>query len=234
MWKHAALHLLSKGINCKLYKLLPGGPASNKLVTSPGLSLPTHFNGKARSLTSLLKKLVHMSRVLAFMASLIKNIFLLTLSACFWNLYFVTLICIWNNSILSSFSSVPLFSHVRLCNPTDCSMPGLPVHHQLPEFTRTHVHWVSDVIQPPHPLSSLLRLPSVLRASGSFPKSQLFSWGGQSTGVSISTSVLPMNIHDWFLLGWTGWISLQSKGLSRVFSNTIVQKFESFSTQLSL
>ena len=60
-------------------------------------------------------------------------------------------------------------------------------------------------------------------ASGSFPMSQLFAWGGQSTGVSASTSVLPMNIQDWSPLGWTGWISLQSKGLSRVFSNTTVQ-----------
>ena len=62
-----------------------------------------------------------------------------------------------------------------------------------------------------------------LPASGSFPMSQLFSWGGQSTGVSASASVLPMNTQDWSPLGWTGWISLQSKGLSRVFSNTTVQ-----------
>ena len=66
--------------------------------------------------------------------------------------------------------------------------------------------------------------PQSLPASGSFPMSQLFPWGGQSTGVSASASVLPMNTQDWSHLGWTGWISLQSKGLSRVFSNTIVQK----------
>ena len=66
--------------------------------------------------------------------------------------------------------------------------------------------------------------PQSLPASGSFPMSQLFTWGGQSTGVSASTSVLAMNIQDWSPLGWTGWISLQSKGLSRVFSNTTVQK----------
>ena len=71
-------------------------------------------------------------------------------------------------------------------------------------------------------------------ASGSFPMSQLFTSGGRSIGVSASASVLPMNIQDWFPLGWTGWISLQSKGLSRVFSNTTVQKHQFFSVQLSL
>ena len=68
-------------------------------------------------------------------------------------------------------------------------------------------------------------------ASGSFPRSQLFASGGQSTGASASASVLPMNIQDWFPLGWTGWISLQSKGLSRVFSNTKVQKHQFFSAR---
>ena len=71
-------------------------------------------------------------------------------------------------------------------------------------------------------------------ASGSFPMSQLFTSGGQSTGVWASTSVLPVNMQDWSPLGWTGWISLQSKGLSRVFSNIIVQKHQFFSSQLSL
>ena len=75
--------------------------------------------------------------------------------------------------------------------------------------------------------------PQSLPASGSFPMSQLLAWGGQSIGVSASTSVLPMNIQDWSPVGWTGWISLQSKGLSRVFSNTTVQKHQFFSTQLS-
>ena len=70
-------------------------------------------------------------------------------------------------------------------------------------------------------------------ASGSFPMSQLFTSGGQSIGVSASASFLPMNTQDWFPLGWTGWISLQSKGLSRVFSNTTVQKHQFFSAQLS-
>ena len=75
--------------------------------------------------------------------------------------------------------------------------------------------------------------PQSLPASESFPMSQLFTWGGQSTGVSASASVFPMNTQDWSPLGWTGWVSLQSKGLSRVFSNTTVQKHWFFSTQPS-
>ena len=75
--------------------------------------------------------------------------------------------------------------------------------------------------------------PQSFPASGSFQMSQLFTSGGQSIGVSASTSVLLMNIQDWFPLGWTGWISLQSKGLSRVFSNTTIQKHQFFGTQLS-
>ena len=81
-----------------------------------------------------------------------------------------------------------------------------------------------------HPFSSC---PHSFPASGSFQMSQLFTSGGQSIGVSASTSVLPMNTQDWSPLEWTGWISLQSKGLSRVFSNTIVQKHQFFGTQLS-
>ena len=76
--------------------------------------------------------------------------------------------------------------------------------------------------------------PQSFQASGSFPVSQLFTSGGQSIGVSVSTSVLPMNTQDWSPLGWTGWISLQSKGLSRVFSNTTLQKHQFFGAQLSL
>ena len=75
--------------------------------------------------------------------------------------------------------------------------------------------------------------PQSLPASGSFPMSQLFAWGDQSIGVSASTSVFPMNTQDWFPLGWTGWISLLFKGLSRVFSNTTVQKHQFFTVQLS-
>ena len=75
--------------------------------------------------------------------------------------------------------------------------------------------------------------PQSLPASGSFPMSQLFAWGGQSIGVSALASVLPKNTQDWAPLGWTGWISLQSKGLSRVFSSTTIQKHQFFGTQLS-
>ena len=120
-----------------------------------------------------------------------------------------------------------------LCEPMNHSTPGLPVRHQLPEFTQTHVHWV-DAIQPSHPLSSS-SLPALsLSQHQGLPVSQFFASGGQSTGASASTSVLPMNTWDWSPLGWTGWISLQSKGLSGVFSNTTVQKHQFFTTQLPL
>ena len=85
--------------------------------------------------------------------------------------------------------------------------------------------------------SSVVPFSSCLQsfpASGSFLRTRFFTSSGQSIGVSASASVLPMNIQDWFPLGWTGWVSLQSKSLSRVFSNTTVQKHQFFSTQLSL
>ena len=134
------------------------------------------------------------------------------------------------------FSSIQ-FSHsvVSDCNPMDCSTPGLPVHHQLPDLAQSHVHWVSDAIQPSHPLSSSPSPPT-------FNLSQhqgLFKWVSSSHqvakvfGASVSASVLPMNIQDWFPLGLTGGISLQSEGLSRFFSNTTVQKHQFFSPHLS-
>ena len=106
------------------------------------------------------------------------------------------------------FSSVPQ-SCLTLCNSMDCSTPGFPVHHQLLEFTQTLVHWVSDAIQPSNPLYSPFssHLQS-FSGSGSFEMSQFFASGGQSIGVSASTSVLSMNIQDWFPLGRTGWVSL--------------------------
>ena len=111
------------------------------------------------------------------------------------------------------------------------STPGLPVHHQLPESTQTHwVWWCHPTIS-----SSIIPFSSCsqsLPASGSFPMSQLFLSDGQSIGVSASASVLPMNTQDWSL-GWTGWISLQSKGLSRVFSKTTVQKHRFLGAQVS-
>ena len=110
-----------------------------------------------------------------------------------------------------------------------------PFHHQLLEFTQTQLHWLSDAIHPSQPLSSPSPLAfNLFPASGSFQMSQFFISGAQSIGVSASTSVLPINFQDWFQLEWTGWISLQSKGLSRVFSNTTVQKHQFFSAQLSL
>ena len=123
-------------------------------------------------------------------------------------------------------------SCLTLCNPMDCSTPGLPVHDQLPELAQIHAHHISDAIQPSHPLSSPSP-PAFIPASGSFQMSQFFASGGQSIGISASPSVLPMNIQDSSPLGWTGWISLQSKGLSRVFSNTTVQKHQFFGAQLS-
>ena len=184
------------------------------------------------------------------------------------------------------FSSVAQ-SCPTLCNPMNCSTPGLPVHHQLLEFTQTYVHWVRDTIhsslplsspsppalnlsqhqfssvqfsrsvvsdslrphesqhtRPPcpsptpgihpdprpssqwcHPASSssvvpFSSCPQSLPASESFPMSQHFTWGGQSTGVSALASFLPKKSQGWSPSEWTGWISLQSKGLSRVFFNT--------------
>ena len=129
------------------------------------------------------------------------------------------------------FSSVTQ-SCPTLCDPMNHITPGLPVHHQLPEFIQTHVHWVSDAIQPSHPLLS----PSPLAPNPSqyqFPMSQLFTWGGQSTRVSVLASFPPQKTQGWSPSEWTGWISLQSKGLSRVFSNTTVQTHQFFSAQLS-
>ena len=141
-----------------------------------------------------------------------------------------------NVRIMLHIQSVQSLSHVWLCDSMNCSTPGLPVHHQLPEFTQTHVHWVDDAIQPSHSLSSTSP-PSCLQSfptSGSFQMSQFFTSSGQSIGISASTSVLPMNIQEWVPLGLTGLISLHYKGLSRVFSNTAIQKHQFFGAQLSL
>ena len=132
----------------------------------------------------------------------------------------------WERWWSVQFSSVSQLC-LTLCNPMDCSTPGLPVHHQLPELAQAHVHWVRDAIQPSHPVVPFSSPRQSFPASGSFQMSQFFASGGQSNETSASTSVLPMNIQDWFPLGCTGWISLQSKGLSGVFSNTAVQKHSS-------
>ena len=114
-----------------------------------------------------------------------------------------------------------------LCDPMDCSMPGLPVHHQLPGHTQTHVHWVGDAIQPSHLLSSsslsTFNLPSI----GFLSNESVLHNRWPNFGVSVSASVLPMNIQDWFSLGLIGWISLQSKGLSRLFSKPQLKSINS-------
>ena len=130
------------------------------------------------------------------------------------------------------FSSVTQ-SCPTLCDPMDCSMPGLPVHHQFSELISYALSWWCH----PTMLSSVVPFSSHLQsfpASGCFQKSQFFTSGGQSIGVSASTSILPMNTQNWSPLGWTGWISLQSKGLARVFFNTTVQKHQFFGAQLYL
>ena len=128
-----------------------------------------------------------------------------------------------------SVSSVQSLSCVQLCDPKDWSTPGFPVLHYLLELAQTHVHWVSDAIQPslssPSPAFYLSQ-----HQAGSFPMSQLFVSGGQSIGASASASVLPVNIQGWFPLELTGLISLQSKWL---FSSTTVQKQQFFSTRPS-
>ena len=131
---------------------------------------------------------------------------------------------IWNTTKLSR---VQPLSHVQLCDPMDCSLPGLPFHYQLLELTQTHVHCISYALQPSHLLSS--------------PSPPTFNLS-QHQGLQVakvlefqaSASVLPMNIQDQFPLGWAGWICLQSKALSWVFSNTTVQQHQLFGVQLSL
>ena len=139
-----------------------------------------------------------------------------------------------SNFLSVQFSSVQSLSHVRLfAIPWTASSPGFPIHHQLLELAQTLVHWVSDAVQPSHPPS-----PPSPPAVNHFQHQSFFQWviasGGQSIGASASASVLSMNIQVWFPLGLTDLISLLSKGLSTVFSNTIVQKHQFFGIQLSL
>ena len=125
----------------------------------------------------------------------------------------------------------PQFSSVAkscmiLCNSMDCSTPGFPVHHHSWSLLKL---MSIELVMPSNHLilcHSFLLLPSIFPSIRVFPRSQFFTSDGQSIGVSASTLVLPMNIQDSFPLGWTGWISLQSKGLSRVFSNTTAQKHQ--------
>ena len=133
------------------------------------------------------------------------------------------------------FSSVQKLSRVRLFVTPWIATPRPPCPSPTPRaYSNSFLsHWWC------HPTisSSVVPFSSCLQsfpASGSFPMSQFFTSGGQSIGVSASASILPINIQDWFPLGWTGWISLQSKRLSRVFSNITVQKLQFFGAQLSL
>ena len=113
------------------------------------------------------------------------------------------------------------------------STPGFPVHHQLLELAQTHVRLVNDAIQPSHSVTPFPLFPQSFPESGLFPMSWLFASDGQSIGASTSASVLPMNLQYWSPLGLTG-LMLQSKGYSRVFSDTTVQKHQLFGAQLSL
>ena len=136
----------------------------------------------------------------------------------------------WWLSVLTAHCCSVIQSCPTLCDPMDRNIPGFPVLHHLPDLTQTHVRWVSQwcdatISSSAIPFSFCLQS---FPASGSFLMSRLFASGGQSIGASASASVLPMNIQDWFPLGLTGLISLQSKGFSRVFSNTTVQKAQKF------
>ena len=116
----------------------------------------------------------------------------------------------------------------------ECSRPGSSVLHRLLEFAQTDVYWVGGAIQPSHPLSSPSLLPSIFPSIRAFSSDQLFTSGGQSIGVSASTSVPPMTVQGWFPLGLTDLTSLVSKGLSWVFSSTTAWKHQFFSAQPSL
>ena len=153
------------------------------------------------------------------MFSVIQNLF--TLPACLLRAWHYPLVVgPSKQTITIQFSSVAQ-SCPTLCETMNHSTPGLPVHHKLPEFTQTQVLRVSDAIQPSHPLSSPTPPAPNPSQHQSFPMSQLFAWGGQSAGVSALASFPPKKYRGWSS-EWTGWISLQSKGLSRVFSNTTV------------
>ena len=132
---------------------------------------------------------------------------------------------------ISQFSSIQSLSRVQLFETpwTTACQASLSITNSqnIPKLMSIESVMPSSHLILCHPL---LLPPSPFPSSGSFPMSQFFIWGGQSIGVSASTSVLPMNIQDWFPLGWTGWISLQSKELSRVFSNITVQKHQFFGT----
>ena len=139
---------------------------------------------------------------------------------------------------LSSLTHECCCSATKLClilfDSMDCSMPGSSVLHCLLEFARIYVHWVSDAILPSHPLQSSSPLPPVLPSIRVFSSELALRIRWPKYGASALASVLPMNIQGWGPLLLTGLISLQSKGLSRVFSSTTIWKHQFFSTQPSL
>ena len=151
------------------------------------------------------------------------------LLSCFPTLYWKKTDTTFSSIQLShSVMSSSLWPHELQHTRPLCPSPTPRVHPNPCPFSQ----WCHPTIS--SSVVSFSSYPQPFPASGSYQMSQLFAAGGQSTGISASTSVLPMNTQDWFPLGWTGWISLQSKGLSRVFSSTIVQKYQYFGTQLSL
>ena len=144
-----------------------------------------------------------------------------------WSVGYSVACCVGSFSSVQSFSRVKKWLHVL-------QHDRLPCQHQPPEFTQTHVHRLGEAKQPSHlMLSPSFPAFNLSQHQGLFNGSALLiRW--QSIGVSDSLSVLPINIQDWYPLGFTGWIFLQSKGLSRVFSNTTVQKHQFFHAQFSL
>ena len=145
-----------------------------------------------------------------------------------------SLIVLWKLTEYCSCCCSVAKSCPTLCDSMDWSTPGFPVLHYLPEFIQTHDHWVGDPTNHLILCHPLLLFPSIFPSIRDFSNESALCIRGQSTGVPASASVLPINIQDWFAFRLTGLISLQSKGLSRVFSNTTVQKYQFFSTQHSL
>ena len=132
------------------------------------------------------------------------------------------------------FSSVQSLSCPTICDPMDCSTPGLPVHHQLPESTQTHLHCQWCAIQPSHPVVPSSYCLQSFQASGSFQVSQPFASGGQSIG-SFGFNISPSNEHSGPISFRMDWLDLPAvQKLSRVFSNTTIQKHRFFGAQLSL
>ena len=172
-------------------------------------SLGFHLNGYVHVIKQLLT-----SHFISFQFLLPTDVVSWVLGACFSVKF--------SSSVMSD-SATPWTQHTRPPCPTPT--PGV-YSNSCPSSCWCRPAISSSVI----PFSSC---PQSFPAWGSFPMNQLFPWGGQSTGVSASASVLPMNTQDWSPLGWTGWISSRSKGLSRVFSNTTVQKHQFFGAQLS-